>query len=100
MELPDREGHADALQDRPPCRRVAAAGDDFKTKLEGAGTKVSYVDHGAFHSIYFVDPNGLNLELCSLPAIAEEFAYRASKIAHEELRKWQQIRHTIPKSIA
>jgi glyoxylase I family protein len=74
--------------------------EHFKTKLEANGTKTTYVDHGAFHSIYFVDPNGLNLELCSLPAIAEEFAYRASKIAHDELKKWQKIRHTVPKSIA
>jgi catechol 2,3-dioxygenase-like lactoylglutathione lyase family enzyme len=70
----------------------------FRRKLEANGVKHSYVDHGAFHSIYFEDPNGLNLELCTLPEIAEEFGYRAAKIAHDELKKWQKIRATVRRS--
>jgi catechol 2,3-dioxygenase-like lactoylglutathione lyase family enzyme len=70
----------------------------FQTKLEAARIKYSYIDHGAFHSVYFEDPNGLNLELCSVPPVGEEFGYRAAKIAHDELKNWQKIRATVRRS--
>jgi glyoxylase I family protein len=67
----------------------------FQKKLKAAGVKVDYVDHGVYHSIYFTDPNGLNLELCCEPPVIEEFAYRAGKIAHDELKKWQKVRASV-----
>jgi catechol 2,3-dioxygenase-like lactoylglutathione lyase family enzyme len=72
----------------------------LKDRLEKAGVKVDYIDHGVFHSIYFQDPNGLLLEFCSLPAISEEFSLRAEKLAHRELKKWKDNRHTVPRTLA
>jgi glyoxylase I family protein len=64
----------------------------FRQKLEKEGYSSTYVDHGAFHSLYLRDPNGMNLELCYMPPGAEDFFLRAEKVAGEELRKWGATR--------
>jgi catechol 2,3-dioxygenase-like lactoylglutathione lyase family enzyme len=65
----------------------------FRAKLEAEGYACTYVDHGAFHSLYLKDPGGMNLELCYSPPSAEEFMLRAEKIAHAELKKWAATRN-------
>jgi catechol 2,3-dioxygenase-like lactoylglutathione lyase family enzyme len=64
----------------------------FRRKLEKEGYPCTYVDHGAFHSLYLRDPNGMNLELCYSPPEAEDFFLRAEHVAHEELVKWAATR--------
>jgi hypothetical protein len=34
----------------------------------------------------------MNLELCYMPPMAEEFMLRAEKVAHAELKKWAATR--------
>jgi catechol 2,3-dioxygenase-like lactoylglutathione lyase family enzyme len=71
-------------------------GDDavmgFKAKLDAAGIANEYMDHGVFHSLYFNDPNGLNLEFVTrVPATAEYD--RASRLsARRDLAQWLQDR--------
>ncbi|MFL9919036.1 VOC family protein [Paraburkholderia fungorum] len=64
----------------------------FRGKLEAEGYGSTYIDHGAFHSLYLKDPSGMNLELCYSPPMAEEFMLRATKVAHAELKKWAATR--------
>jgi glyoxylase I family protein len=64
----------------------------FRGKLEAEGYGCTYIDHGAFHSLYLKDPGGMNLELCYSPPMAEEFMLRAEKVAHTELKKWAATR--------
>ncbi len=71
----------------------------FKKRLESFDIDVEYIDHGAFHSIYFTDPNGLNVEFASFTPVTEEFLYRAANTAHDELKKWQKKRPSVPRSL-
>ncbi|MFM0705064.1 VOC family protein [Paraburkholderia sediminicola] len=64
----------------------------FRQKLESEGYPGTFVDHGAFHSLYLRDPNGMNLELCYSPPAADDFFLRAGKIAHAELTQWAATR--------
>jgi len=71
-------------------------GDDavmgFKAKLDAAGIANMYMDHAVFHSLYFNDPNGLNLEFVTkVPATAEHD--RAARLsARLDLTQWLQDR--------
>lgn len=64
----------------------------FRKKLEAEGVECIYMDHGAFHSLYMRDPNGMNLELCHTPREAADWFLRAERIAHDELREWTATR--------
>ncbi|WP_439685515.1 VOC domain-containing protein [Cupriavidus oxalaticus] len=66
--------------------------DYFRQRLEADGYPCTYVDHGAFHSLYLKDPNGMHLELCYVPPLGEEFNLRSSRVAHSELGKWCENR--------
>ncbi|NPT53638.1 VOC family protein [Paraburkholderia elongata] len=60
----------------------------FRQRLEKEGYPSTFVDHGAFHSLYVRDPNGMNLELCYSPPETEDFFLRAERVARDELDKW------------
>jgi glyoxylase I family protein len=64
----------------------------FRQRLEKEGYASTYVDHGAFHSLYLRDPNGMNLELCYSPPETEGFFLRAERVARQELDKWAATR--------
>jgi glyoxylase I family protein len=64
----------------------------FRNRLEAEGYQSTFIDHGAFHSLYLRDPNGMNLELCYSPPTAEDFLLRAETTAHAELKKWAATR--------
>lgn len=66
--------------------------DYFRKRLEAEDYPCTFVDHGAFHSLYLKDPNGMHLELCHVPPIGEEFMLRAEKVAHSELKQWSANR--------
>ncbi len=66
---------------------------EFKAHLEGNGVEVLGVtDHGAFHSIYFFDPNGHRLEIaCPDPDEAAMNA-RLDKVKWAMLEEWSQTK--------
>ena len=67
-------------------------GDDavmrFKSKLDAAGIANMYMDHGVFHSLYFNDPNGLNLEFVTKAQGYDEFDRAARVSARSDLKRW------------
>jgi len=59
----------------------------FRTRLSAAGIPNNYIDHGPYHSLYFCDPNGLNLEITFKTASNElELMLRSS--ARSTLDDW------------
>lgn len=60
----------------------------FKKKLGDAGIPAFETDHGYCYSIYFYDPNGLQVEFTTLVPETEEMMCEASKTAHETLKLW------------
>ncbi|MBV8592889.1 MAG: VOC family protein [Caulobacteraceae bacterium] len=76
---PDSRHYAFAVDSR-------AEQDSWRARLAKAATPVSEEDHGAQHSIYFTDPNGVVLEIttppsCPPPAADAEAAERARRWA-------------------
>jgi glyoxylase I family protein len=47
-----------------------------------------YMDHGVFHSLYFNDPNGLNLEFVTKAQGYDEFDRAARVSARSDLKRW------------
>ena len=70
---------------------------DYKAHLEAQGVEVlGPTDHGAFHSIYFFDPNGHRLELaCPDPDEAGMLA-RMDGVKWKMLEDWSRTK-TAPK---
>lgn len=60
----------------------------FKARLSSAGVEAFETDHGYCHSIYFHDPNGMQVELTTLVTDSEKMMEEAAANAHEMLRKW------------
>lgn len=61
-----------------------------KANLEAAGVAVKGpVDHAFVESIYFMDPNGVNLELTTATE-TEEFARREREAAHANHANWMR----------
>lgn len=62
---------------------------EFKGHLESNGVEVLGVtDHGAFHSIYFFDPNGHRLELACPDDEEALMNARLDKVKWEMLEEW------------
>jgi catechol 2,3-dioxygenase-like lactoylglutathione lyase family enzyme len=65
----------------------------FKEHLEGNGVEVLGVtDHGAFHSIYFFDPNGHRLELACPDPEEEAMTRRLDAVKWDMLEEWSRTR--------
>ena len=65
---------------------------DFKAHLEANGVDVLGVtDHGAFHSIYFFDPNGHRLELTADTGTDAEIA-ELKRVAPDMLEEWSRTK--------
>ncbi|TCG07905.1 hypothetical protein BZM27_16175 [Paraburkholderia steynii] len=64
----------------------------FRKKLEKEGYSTNYIDHGAFHSLYMHDPNGMNLELTYSPPEWDDFFVRGELVAREQLDSWAETR--------
>ncbi|SPL71322.1 VOC family protein [Acinetobacter stercoris] len=59
-----------------------------KARLEAAGVPVvGALDHGFVESIYFEDPNGVNLEL-TFDSAGESFHVHARETARDNLKAW------------
>jgi len=65
----------------------------FKAHLEGKGVAVLGVtDHGAFHSIYFFDPNGHRLELACPDPDEARLLERLDAVKWDMLEEWSRTR--------
>lgn len=61
----------------------------FKSHLEAEGVEVlGITDHGAFHSIYFFDPNGHRVELACPDGQEAAMVQRLSAVKWEMLEEW------------
>ncbi|QJX03134.1 Metallothiol transferase FosB [Alcanivorax sp. ALC70] len=60
----------------------------FKQKLADAGVSAFETDHGYCYSIYFHDPNGLQVELTTLVPATDRLMNEAADTAHETLATW------------
>jgi len=60
----------------------------FKKKLVDAGVEVFETDHGYCYSIYFHDPNGMQVELTTHVPVTDEMMSEAAKEAHATLDQW------------
>ncbi len=65
----------------------------YKAHLEANGVSVLGVtDHGAFHSIYFFDPNGHRLELACPDPDAESIERALDAVKWEMLDEWSRTK--------
>jgi len=66
---------------------------EFREHLQTQGVDVLGVtDHGAFHSIYFFDPNGHRLELACPDPEEEAMIKRLDAIKWDMLEEWSQTK--------
>ncbi|MCK8681848.1 VOC family protein [Pseudomonas umsongensis] len=63
---------------------------NFKRRLNEAGIEAVETDHGYCYSIYFYDPNGLQVELTTLVPQTEELMGAAAATAHKTLAEWMR----------
>ena len=65
---------------------------EFRDHLQAHGVEVLGVtDHGAFHSIYFFDPNGHRLELCANTG-TPEMMKKLDNVKRDMLDEWAKTR--------
>ena len=67
--------------------------ENYKRRLDAANIPNRYVDHLVYHSLYFNDPNGLNLEFCTNAPITPEYELKAPLIARRDLETWMNYAH-------
>ena len=68
-----------------------------KNHLEGQGVEVlGPTDHGAFHSIYFFDPNGHRLELACPDPLEAELMTRMDAVKWRMLEDWSKTKKAPP----
>jgi len=66
---------------------------EYKAHLEANGIEVLGVtDHGAFHSIYFFDPNGHRVELACPDPEEEAIHRRLDAVKWDMLEEWSRTR--------
>jgi catechol 2,3-dioxygenase-like lactoylglutathione lyase family enzyme len=67
---------------------------DFEQRLTAANIRTMLVDHLVYHSLYFNDPNGLNLELVTTTPITDEHERKSTTVARRELATWMKHVHS------
>ncbi|MBS0593760.1 MAG: VOC family protein, partial [Proteobacteria bacterium] len=66
---------------------------EYQAHLEAEGVPVPDVtDHGAFHSIYFFDPNGHRVELACPDADEAAIHARLDAVKRDMLDEWSKTR--------
>ena len=60
----------------------------FKDRLESNGYECMLIDHGYCYSVYFHDPNGMQVELTCDVAETDSIMSKHRASAHEDLDKW------------
>ena len=61
---------------------------EIKQKLEKAGHKTTFIDHGYCQSLYVQDPDNMTLEFTSDPKNAGEIGEWQARTAHTTLTRW------------
>ncbi|MHB8883578.1 MAG: VOC family protein [Methylovirgula sp.] len=62
---------------------------DFKHRLEDAGVESFLTDHGYCYSVYFHDPNGMQVELTTSVEQTAPMMQAAGQNAHEVMNRWR-----------
>ena len=65
----------------------------FKDRLEARGHDCMLIDHGYCYSVYFHDPNGMQVELTCNVEQTDEIMAKHRATAHEDLKKWLEGVH-------
>lgn len=60
----------------------------FKERLAREGISAFETDHGYCYSIYFHDPNGMQVELTTLVPESDELMAQSALTAHADLARW------------
>lgn len=60
----------------------------FKERLAKAGIPAFETDHGYCYSIYFHDPNGMQVELTTSVPESDELMAQSARTAHADLAQW------------
>ena len=68
---------------------------EYRARLSAAGIPNSYIDHGPYHSLYFIDPNGLNLEITFKAPGTREYENASRQIARKTLDDWRLERQGV-----
>jgi glyoxylase I family protein len=63
---------------------------DFKARLDAAGIPSKYIDHEVYHSLYFNDPNGLNMEFVTKSPVTDEYEKMAAQVARRDMELWRR----------
>jgi short-subunit dehydrogenase/catechol 2,3-dioxygenase-like lactoylglutathione lyase family enzyme len=62
--------------------------DEIRERVQAAGIDLFTIDHGYCQSLYFRDPNGLQLEFTVDPPEAGEINARTARTARDDMRRW------------
>jgi glyoxylase I family protein len=62
---------------------------DLKRRLDEAEIETFLTDHGYVYSVYFHDPNGLQVELTTTVDASDEMMSEAVSTAHATLERWR-----------
>lgn len=62
--------------------------EEIRSRVEKAGVRHSFIDHGYCRSLYFTDPNGLLLEFTVDPPHAADIHAEMRRTAHADLERW------------
>ena len=70
---------------------------NYKRRLNEVGIANRYTDHGVYHSLYFNDPDGFNLEITYKPPSNAEFEGKSRKVVRELFNSWTAKRSNYPR---
>lgn len=61
---------------------------NYRERLTNAGIQTMFIDHGLYRSLYFTDPNGINLEITYKIEGTADFEVKSRKVARKLLDSW------------
>jgi hypothetical protein len=71
-------------------RKFSGSRDSESHRVESHDTRLT--DHGAFHSIYFFDPNGHRIELACPDPDEQALLKRLDAVKWDMLEEWSRTR--------
>jgi glyoxylase I family protein len=82
-----------ALRNRNGIAHIALRGtpdvqEEMRARLESAGYRPRFIDHGYVQSLYVEDPDGLSVEFTSEPPDTAEVWRWQRDSAHDTLARW------------
>ena len=105
FDLLDEPNHAGMTAEKPWTDHIALRISDLdkllqaKARLEASGVAVKGpIDHEFVKSIYFVDPNGVNLEL-TVNTADQAYMQHECDTAHANLKQWTKEKKAHKKAL-